>query len=219
MAEKLIIWDFDGVVADTEHGAVYRYYELLKDLGINITLEQTIDCIMGKSQKMQLESLSKYTDRLNVDMIKEFNKEADIAAVKNLKLTAGIEDIFKMQNFEHCIATGNSFDGVKNRIYPLNLDKYISKQHIFSADLVKRGKPDPDLFLFVAEKMGYEPKNCIVIEDSFNGILAGIRADINTIAYIEHCLLNKEEYVSTIKKLGINLIFDNMYDLKKYLEK
>jgi len=219
MAEKLIIWDFDGVIADTEHGAVYRYYELLKDFGINITLKQTIDCIMGKSQQMQLESLSKYTDKLNIYNIKEFNKEADIAAVKNLKLTAGIEEIFKMQNFEQCIATGNSFDGIKSRIYPLNLDKYITKNHIFSADLVERGKPEPDLFLYAAEKMGYKPENSIIIEDSMKGLLAGIRADIKTIAYIEHCLIDKKEYTSMIKKLGIDTIFDNMYDLKKYLKK
>lgn len=219
MNKKLIIWDFDGVIADTEHGAVYKFSELLKDHGINISLEQTIDCIMGKNQQMQLESLSKYTDKLNINIIKEFNKRADIAAIKNLRLTAGIEDIFKIKDFDHCIATGNSFDGVKRRIYPLKLDKYITKNHIFSADLVKRGKPDPDLFLFVAEKMGYEPKDCIIIEDSINGLLAGIRANITTIAYIEHCLIDKNEYISLIKNLGIKSIFDNMYDLKKYLEK
>jgi beta-phosphoglucomutase-like phosphatase (HAD superfamily) len=48
--------------------------------------------------------------------------------------------------------------------------------HVFSADMVARGKPHPDIFLFAAAKLGVRPDECLVIEDSANGIRAAVAA-------------------------------------------
>lgn len=218
MRKKLIIWDFDGVIADTESSAIFEYNKELKNYGVNIDIEENIKCVMGKNQVKQLESLLKYNNNLNLDIIKNINRTADKIVQKKLKFTDGVENIFKMKNFDHCIATGNSQDGIELRIYPLKIEKYIEKNNIFSADLVKNGKPEPDLFLFASEKMGYKPEDCIVIEDSINGLTAGIKANMTTIAFTKHCFYNKENYLKNIKNLGIKYIFDNMLDIKKFLE-
>ena len=62
--------------------------------------------------------------------------------------------------------------------------------------------------------MGYEPENCIVVEDSLAGLTAAKKAKMNMIAFVKY---NSEEYIKEIKKLGIHHIFDNMRDVKKFI--
>jgi len=57
------------------------------------------------------------------------------------------------------------------------------KGRIFSATEVARGKPEPDLFLYAASRMGALPRDCIVIEDSANGVRAARAAGMRVMAY------------------------------------
>ena len=53
--------------------------------------------------------------------------------------------------------------------------------NVFSADMVRRGKPHPDLFLFAAEKLGVDPASCLVIEDSAGGVKAAVAAGMTAV--------------------------------------
>ena len=128
-----------------------------------------------------------------------------------------IEDIFNLKNFDQCIATGNSLNGIKARFEPLNLERYFGKDKVFSASFVAHGKPEPDLFLYAADKMNYRPCECIVIEDSIYGIIAGLKANMTVIAYLEHILYDKKEYIKQINSLGNVHICNNMIEVKKLL--
>ena len=76
----------------------------------------------------------------------------------------------------------------------------------------------PDLFLYAAENMDFTPKSCIVIEDSLTGLIAGLKAGILTVAFIEHAVSDKEKYIKDVKGLGIKHIFENMKKLNDFLE-
>ena len=65
--------------------------------------------------------------------------------------------------------------------------------------------------------MNYNPKDCIVIEDSIYGIIAGLKANMTVIAYLEHILYNKKEYIKQINSLGNVHICNNMIEVKKLL--
>ena len=65
--------------------------------------------------------------------------------------------------------------------------------------------------------MNYAPKDCIVIEDSIYGIMAGLKANMTVIAYLEHVLYDKEAYVKKINSLGNVYICHNMLEVKKLL--
>jgi beta-phosphoglucomutase-like phosphatase (HAD superfamily) len=62
-------------------------------------------------------------------------------------------------------------------------------QHVFSSTMVSRGKPAPDLFLHAAVQMGFQPDNCVVIEDSPNGIKAARSAGMRALGFLGgvHC--------------------------------
>ena len=65
--------------------------------------------------------------------------------------------------------------------------------------------------------MNYLPKDCIVIEDSIYGITAAIKASMTVIAYLEHILYNKKEYIERINSLGKVHICNNMIEVKNLL--
>ncbi len=215
--QKLLIWDFDGVIADTEHVAMKAWQQALQSYGINLSFNETVHCIMGIGQKLQLLNLQVYNDVLTAADIERINCEVNRKIQDDLMLTEGIEDIFKMHNFAQCIATGNSPEGIKARVKPLHLERYFKPNQIFSASFVKYGKPEPDLFLYAARQMGFAPKDCIVIEDSLAGLTAGLRASMKVVAYVEHSVLDINAYIKEVKNIGIKHIFKNMAGLRNFL--
>ena len=215
--KRLIIWDFDGVIADTEHIATDKYVEFAKKYGITLTREDVIQHIIGKGQQKQLEFLFSLDKKANADIVKFINDGISEAVSQNISLTKNIEDIFNLKDFDQCVATGNSLEGIKARFEPLNLKRYFDKENVFSASFVAHGKPEPDLFLYAANKMNYESKDCIVIEDSIHGIIAGLKANMTVIAYLEHILYDKQEYIKKINSLGQVHICSDMIEVKKLI--
>jgi HAD superfamily hydrolase (TIGR01509 family) len=65
----------------------------------------------------------------------------------------------------------------------------LAAPHIYSADLVEHGKPAPDIFLYTAEKLGVPPRQCLVLEDSVNGVRAGLAAGMQVWGFVGggHC--------------------------------
>lgn len=217
--KKLLIWDFDGVIADTEHLATDMYIKLAKKYNITVTRDDIIQHIIGKGQQKQLESLISLGKNADADIVRLINDEISEAVNKNIYLTNNIEDIFNLNEFDQCVATGNSLTGIKARFEPLKLERYFNKENVFSASFVAHGKPEPDLFLYAADKMNYLPKDCIVIEDSMYGIMAGLKANMTVIAYLEHILYDKDEYIKKINSLGKVYICNNMLEVKELILK
>ena len=104
---KLIIWDFDGVIADTEHIATDKYVEFAEEYGISLTRDDIIRHILGKGQKQQLDTLISLGKDANSDIVRQINDRISEAVNKSISLTNNIEDIFNLKEFDQCVATGN----------------------------------------------------------------------------------------------------------------
>jgi beta-phosphoglucomutase-like phosphatase (HAD superfamily) len=63
------------------------------------------------------------------------------------------------------------------------LISYFRADELFSSRMVERGKPHPDLFLFAAESMGFEPADCVVVEDGVLGVIGARRAGMKVLGY------------------------------------
>ena len=218
-SKKLIIWDFDGVIADTEKLWLQTRMELLNQVyGLNWDLETANRFLGGMSDKTKQEVLHK----LGIETDGEFWQEAlrlDMEKMlKGFALTPGIEDIFKIRKFEQCIATGGIASKTEQKIKMVGIENYFPLQKVFTADMVAYGKPEPDLFLLAAESMGYEPNECIVIEDSIAGLTAALRAKMQPVAYIGSDLYDQKQYQEQIREMGIKYIFSSMTKIKNFLE-
>jgi len=99
----------------------------------------------------------------------------------DLKEVSGATDfIRRFSSIPRCIASSSSIDRLHLCLSVLELEAEFGDR-VFSADMVARGKPHPDIFLFAAAKLGVSPKTCLVIEDSAGGIKAALAAGMTAV--------------------------------------
>ncbi len=217
--KKLIIWDFDGVIADTE--IIWQKIRIKKfneHFGINWTLKEANHYIGGMSDLTKNEILEKMGYNISPEFWEEVHRADDEVMAKGFERTSGIDDIFENKKIRQCIATGGNLKHTLDKCKITGVDKWFKPDQVFTVDMVVRGKPEPDLFLVAAKKMGCLPEECLVIEDSIAGLTAAQKAGMTPIAFIGSVMNNNPEYVTKLKALGIIYIFNDMREIKKLIE-
>lgn len=218
--KKLIIWDFDGVIADTEKLWLKNRQILMKEaLGIDWDWETVNHYLRGTGDKTKrdvLDSLGIATDDAFWD--KSIEMDVEVMNTKGFELTDGIEEIFKNKNIKQCIATGGVKSKTALKIDIAGIRKYFPENHVFTVDMVEHGKPEPDLFLLAAKKMGEKPEDCVVVEDSIAGLTAAIKAGCLPIAFLAGDLSGNNNHLTKVKNLGVPYITHNMEEVKKIIE-
>ena len=113
------------------------------------------------------------------------------------------------------VASSSRDEFLQSKLKRTNLHQLLTP-HIYSADLVEHGKPAPDIFLYAAEKLGVAPKACLVIEDSANGVKAGIAANMTTWGFVGggHCF---EGHGENLKAAGASKIVKDFASLQALL--
>lgn len=220
--KTLIIWDFDGVIADSEHLWVQNWLDCLRlFFGLELPAEKVEYYIRGKSNKTKVDLLCNDFPHLKFeDTFWDKLRENTVRLVATeLTLTPGVEAIFQNRKFAHCIATGATERKNSLKVEKLGLEKYFPAHNMFTAYAVENGKPAPDLFLYAAQKMGYTPQNCVVIEDSLAGITAGAAAEMPVIAYIGATGNNSDEYAEQCRLAGATHIARTMPEVADILHK
>lgn len=222
MHKNLIIWDFDGVIADSEYLWVRNWVEALKEQkNIILSPEQQTYYLAGKADKTKVELLTKDYPFLQFDepFWQQLRQNEDKLITTELKMTANVENILNDTAYAHCVATGANEDKHFKKVHHLKLEKYFTPENSFNAYQVKYGKPAPHLFLYAAEKMGYAPADCLVIEDSLVGIAAAKAAAIPVIAYIGATGNNSEEHEKKCRELGADYICRTMEEVHQTIHR
>ena len=221
MRKKLIIWDFDGVIADSEKIWIKnRQIMLNQTYSLGWDFETTNKYLGGMSDKSKRDVLSNMgivTDDAFWD--KCIKKDIECIRNKEMIKTPNVEDVLDVLD-KYCVATGGVFIKTIEKLKAINFwNIYFNKDNVFTVDMVEKGKPEPDLFLYACQKMGELPKDCIVIEDSIVGMKAGISAGIEVVAFLGSNMYQNDKYLNEVKNLGIKNIFYNMKDVKDFLLK
>ncbi|NBU80552.1 MAG: HAD family hydrolase [Flavobacteriaceae bacterium] len=184
---KTVIFDMDGVIVDTEPVHNYAYNQHFKQLNIEVTPEMYAS-FTGNSTKNIFEKLKiQFNLADEVSTLVEtkrnlFNDAFD--SKEDLFLLDGVEDLIKdlYQNGLQLVLASSSATVTINRIFNrFELHKYFS--HIVSGEDFPESKPHPAIFLKAAALSKTPVENCIVIEDSTNGIIAAKSAGIYCIGY------------------------------------
>ena len=217
--DKLIIWDFDGVIADTEHVWLSIWNDIVnKHFRLGWDFEETMKWFCGLSDKGKIEQLGKHfavewTDSAQADLSGRYEKVLE----QGFKLVEGMKDVIALDRFARCMATNGHGQIAIDKIKSAKIEEFFPPEYVFPADLVSHGKPAPDLFLYAAEKMGYSPQEVIVVEDSLSGLRAGLSAGMKTLAFVGCSIHYFPNYIEEVKALGITEIFYDMPTLRDYL--
>lgn len=177
---KLIIFDCDGVLVDSETITNQILVDYVNEFGTDFTLERALELFRGGALSDWVTYVKEHYDiSLPNDFAPTFRQRMKVAFEKDLKSVDGIEKLLVSINKPICVASNGPLEKMDTTLKVTNLKSYF-KDNVFSAYQINKWKPEPDLFLFAAEKMGFAPKDCVVIEDSPRGVraakLAGMKA-------------------------------------------
>jgi beta-phosphoglucomutase-like phosphatase (HAD superfamily) len=177
-----LIFDFDGVIADSEAIANTVLAEIVTELGHSTTLDQSLDRYAGRRWD---ECMAEIEAAIGKPLPSDFSSELKRATLgrfkTDLKEVSGAAGFIKrFSHLPRCIASSSSIDRLQLCLSVLALETEFG-EHVYSADMVARGKPHPDIFLFAAARLGVSPDRCLVIEDSAGGIRAAVAAGMTAV--------------------------------------
>lgn len=178
-----IIFDCDGVLVDSEKLAIKMDQKMLAELGWSLSLEEIAENFLGKSEEHFNKTVEAHLGRKLSDEWKAKSKDVYRETFEaELQAVPGIEQALDELHLGTCVASSGSHEKMRLTLGLTGLFPRF-EGHLYSATQVSRGKPFPDLFLFAANQMGWEPTECVVVEDSAAGIEAGLAAGMHVIAY------------------------------------
>ncbi|MGD9638806.1 MAG: HAD family hydrolase [Alphaproteobacteria bacterium] len=213
---ELIIFDCDGVLIDSEVGGCQTEAKMLSSLGFKITYQDIVKRFTGmKTEEMyrilQEEQSITIPDNFEDDVMQE---TLNVFA-KTLKPIKGIKQFLKKNTLPVCIASGSKPERLESTLKITKLYDFFAP-HIFSTNLVRNGKPAPDIFYYCAEKMLIAPVKCLVVEDSPSGIKGAKKAGMNVIGFTggSHCQTGHND---VLKDAGARCVFSDMKDLAQII--
>ena len=181
---KAVIFDMDGVIVDTERLLVRYWCQAANEMGFPMTREQALELRSLASRYAEPHLKELFGDSFNYRKVRARRIELmeDYVDDHGVNIKPGLEELMsylKDKDIKTAVATATDFD----RAVP-----YLQKAKVYEmldavccGPQVEHGKPDPDIYLFAAQKLGVEPRECVAVEDSPNGIKAAYRAGMRVV--------------------------------------
>lgn len=183
---QAIVFDMDGVIIDTEPLSNLVFDQMMAERGLSVSEEIHRDFVGNKTSRKwaflqemygfagDVKALTRESDQRYLDML----VRADLNPIEGL---IDLVDSFLTRNFKITVASSSSRYNIR-----LVLDKFdlLNRFEGFvSGEDVKQTKPNPDIFLMAADRLDVSPENCLVIEDSKNGVTAARAAGMQVIGF------------------------------------
>jgi len=180
---ELVIFDCDGVLVDSEPIAVRTHARVLGELGWPITEQEVIERFVGRSAASINELVEECLGAgPAAEAERRFTRLHAAAVDAGLLPVDGIPEVLAEIAVPVCVASSGSHDKMRRTLGRIGLYEHFAGR-IFSATEVARGKPAPDLFLHAAARMGADPADCAVVEDSRYGVQAARAAGMRAFGY------------------------------------
>jgi beta-phosphoglucomutase family hydrolase len=184
---KAVLFDMDGVIVDTEPLHYKAYHRMFNDVGINVS-EELYDSFTGQSTLNICRRLVNHFELRNpaeeLVRVKRQHFKYLFDNDQDLTLIDGVLDIVKeyySNGITLVVASSASMPNINRIFNRFDLNQYFSGK--FSGADLKQSKPHPEIFLKAAAHTGFDKSQCMVIEDSTNGIAAAKAAGIFCVGY------------------------------------
>ena len=214
----LLIFDCDGTVVDSEYLHAQVETDLIRErFGIVSSVAEYNKQFCGAGLPKLCAWLEQETGKpLPSDFIDELSDRKTDLFPKQLKSIPHIADVLnEISHIPRCIASNGPLERTRSSLQSTGLAQWF-EPHVFSAQMVARSKPAPDLFLYVAQQMKVSPQDCVVIEDSHHGVTAALAANMRVLGFAggSHCY---PEFKDRLQQAEV--IFDDMRELPQLLQR
>lgn len=212
MTKKAFIFDLDGVIVDTAKYHFLAWRELANQLGFDFTEEQN-EQLKGVSRVRSLEILlgigkMELEDDVKVKLLHEKNEQylQYIAKMDHTEILPGIDDLLnylKLQGISFSL--GSASKNARLILETLNLIDMFDA--VVDGNDVSTAKPDPEVFLIAAKKLGVQPEDCVVIEDAQAGVEAANKAGMTSIGIGDSKVLAEADFnLNSTDELTIDFV-------------
>ena len=189
---QAILWDCDGVLIDSEILACTAEAEEISTAGFPISAVDFVAQFMGKGLPQILSEIAAEKGAALSRAFETLDREKLHARLRevftnDLKATAGMAEVLAALSYlPMAVASGSELPRLEHTLSITGLLGFF-RGHVYSADMVEKGKPAPDIFLYAAQRLGVAPERCLVVEDGIHGIDGAHAAGMDVVAYLGGC--------------------------------
>ncbi|GGB14508.1 HAD family hydrolase [Allosediminivita pacifica] len=215
----LVIFDCDGVLVDSEPISLAVTREVLSERGCRLTEKEGYAHLLGRSlgtiaawlrDERQVELTEQDLFSMRERLLARFGTE--LAPIPH------VADTVSALPWPVCVASSSQPERIARSLEVTGLLPLFAP-HLFSATMVPRGKPAPDLFLHAARKMGVPPEDCVVIEDSPAGIKAARAAGMRVVGFLGGAHAGPAGLREAVANLGPMAMIADMEELPALLRR
>ncbi len=183
---KCIIFDCDGVLVDSEPLSNQVMVELANELGANINLDYAYQHFKGNSFQNCSDKISELIGHpVPKDLEFQYRQRSFEIFKAKIQPIDGVKDLLNSLNMSYCVASSGPENKIQLNLQLTGLLPYFEGK-IFSCYTIQKWKPDPSVFHWAAQTMGFNAKDCLVIEDSPIGIEAAINGGFDVFGFTAH---------------------------------
>jgi HAD superfamily hydrolase (TIGR01509 family) len=207
----LIIFDCDGVLVDSEVLSCRCLSKVLAGYGIELGLDQALDLFLGRSVTAVVEHYEALGRSVPEQFSTELRAGVHAAFLAALCPIEGVNTVLEGLQIPHCVASSSDVDRVSFSLSLTGLAPHFDGR-LYTSQMVKRGKPAPDLFLYAAERMQADPGRTLVIEDSISGVTAAKAAGMTVWGFVGGSHYQSRNGKAILYKAGADRVFGRMAD-------
>ena len=183
----LLVFDCDGVLVDSEPTSNRVLAAAISAVGLPMRADQVAESFEG----MRLADIQSGVEeqlgrKLPAGWLADFEADRAAAFEKHLTPVPGIDAVLEeavATGIPMCVASQARREKTALTLRLTGLNRFFSEAVLFSSTMVEHGKPHPGLFLLAAETMGFDPADCVVVEDGVPGVEAGRAAGMRVLGY------------------------------------
>jgi HAD superfamily hydrolase (TIGR01509 family) len=185
LAIQAIIFDFDGTMVDTESAAFDSWVEIYTEFGVELPLEEWQKCVGASAKEFDpVLFLNQLTGKsFDYEQLMGRKNAQKLELSNQLPLLPGVLNCIeqaKLLGLKMAVASSSSYEWVDHHLRRTHVRDHFP--HVVTKGDVTNVKPDPEIFLTTSSRLGIDPRFCLVVEDSNNGVLAAKSAGMQCVA-------------------------------------
>jgi beta-phosphoglucomutase-like phosphatase (HAD superfamily) len=214
-----IIFDFDGVLLESEFEGNRQLAELLTDLGHRTSVDEALDRFVGLAGPQFVEAIEQ---RIGAPLPVEFHERRKAQSIRALQQGVGavvgaVEFVRALPpDLPRAVASSSSTRWLQGHLDHLGLADAFGA-HVYSGrEHVARGKPEPDLYLHAAAQLGADIRRSVVIEDSTIGVTGALASGARVIGFAgaSHC---RDGHADMLRALGVKEVAASFDEVARLL--